>query len=267
MTGKKKRVVLAVLLAVFLFSGGMEVRRQLLYREIEADRLEAAQVAGIAAPEAASPAPAQQQSAAPEREAALPGDAARLAAIDLEALRAVNEDVLGWIAIPGTELSYPLVQGRDNQYYLSRNWKREASGGGSVFLESTNDREMTDFHTIVYAHQMRDDSMFGVLKYYKNLDFWREHPSVYLAVGGRIYRYEIFAAQKTGVKSIVYRLDLEESCLEREFLQYCVDGSVIETGVVPEEGTPVLTLSTCVGNDRGNRWVVHAVLRAAWAAE
>lgn len=259
-----KRVVLAVLVLVFLFSGGMIVRQQLLYRQLEADGAQAAQIAGLTDGETASQAPTPPSQASSAGAEPLPEEAVPLAAVDLAALRSVNGDVVGWIAIPGTRLSYPLLQGENNQYYLSRSWKREASSGGAVFLESANSREMTDFHTIVYAHQMRNDSMFGILSNYKDLDFFRVHPSVYLVLDGGIYRYDIFSAQKAGIKSIVYRLDLEESRKEEEFLQYCLDNSVIDTGVAPEAQGRILTLSTCAGSDRSNRWVVHAVLQAVW---
>lgn len=256
-----KRVGTAVLLAVFLVSVGMMVRQQLLYRQIEADSVEAAQIAGLTDRDTASQTPKSSPRADSGQEEPLTEEAASLAAIDLAALRSVNEDVVGWISIPGTRLSYPLVQGADNRYYLSRSWKREPSSGGAVFLESTNSRDFTDFHTIVYAHQMRDDSMFGILSQYGDPDFFRAHPSVYLALDGGVSRYEVFSAQKAGVKSMVYRLDLEEGGMEAEFIQYCVDNSAVNAGVVPEVGARILTLSTCVGSDRANRWVVHAVLQ------
>lgn len=271
-----KTPILIILLAVFLFSAAMTVRQQLQYRQIDADSLEAARIAGLNRQEAAprrsaaprpseAPRPSAAASASEQPEP-LPEEAAELLSIDLEALRDINEDVVGWITIPGTELSYPLVQGADNQYYLSHSWKREASSGGAVFLEVTSSRDLSDFHTIVYAHQMRNDSMFGSLKYYNSLDYLREHPSIYLAAGGAIYRYDIFSAQKAGIKSMVYRLDLEEKHLENEFFQWCLDNSVIDTGLNPSAGDQVLTLSTCVGNDRANRWVVSAVLRNVWEA-
>ena len=223
--------------------------------------MEAAQIAGLTDRDTASQTPKSSPRADSGQEEPLTEEAASLAAIDLAALRSVNEDVVGWISIPGTRLSYPLVQGADNRYYLSRSWKREPSSGGAVFLESTNSRDFTDFHTIVYAHQMRDDSMFGILSQYGDPDFFRAHPSVYLALDGGVSRYEVFSAQKAGVKSMVYRLDLEEGGMEAEFIQYCVDNSAVNAGVVPEVGARILTLSTCVGSDRANRWVVHAVLQ------
>lgn len=225
---------------------------------------EAAQIAGL--PEnkqAASSRPPKKPESTPD--VPLPEEASALGEIDLTALRALNGDVAGWIIIPGTELSYPVMQGTDNQYYLSRNWRGEVNTSGSVFLESTCDKNLTDFHTIVYAHRMRNDTMFGALKYYNTMDFWQAHPSVYVASGnGVIYRYDVFAAHEVGTKGIVYRLDIEESCLQDELIRACLEDSAIDTGIVPTGADRLLTLSTCTATGRIDRWVVHAVLRAEY---
>lgn len=191
---------------------------------------------------------------------ALPEEAAPLAEIHLEKLQEVNQDVLGWIAIPGTKLSYPVVQGGDNNDYLNRNWKGENSVSGSIFLESTNRPDFSDFHTIIYGHRMRDNSMFGILKYYQKPDFFKEHPDIYLVSQDAIYRYAVFATYETGVKSMVYRLDLEEKGLEEEFIEFCRESSVVDAGVVPEPETQILTLSTCTGRGHATRWVVQGYL-------
>lgn len=190
----------------------------------------------------------------------LPEDAAFLAEIHLNALQEVNKDVLGWIAIPGTKLSYPIVQGEDNDEYLNRNWKKEKSISGSIFLESTNSSNFTDFHTILYGHRMRDRTMFGVLKDYQRLDFLQEHPNIYIVLENAVYRYTVFAAYEAGVKSMVYRLDLEEKGLEEEFLQFCTENSSLDTGIFPEPGAQILTLSTCTGYGHSTRWVVQGYL-------
>ena len=191
---------------------------------------------------------------------ALPEEASFLADINLKALQEVNQDVLGWISVPGTKLSYPIVQGEDNNEYLYHNWKKEKSISGSIFMESTNRSDFFDFHTIIYGHRMRDRTMFGMLKDYQSLDFLREHPSIYLAYGDDICRYDIFAAYEAGVKSMVYRLDLEENGLEEEFLQFCRESSVLDTGVIPGPGAKILTLSTCTGRGHSTRWVVQGYL-------
>lgn len=206
------------------------------------------------------PLPARKGPAA----APLPEEAAGLSEIDLEALSAVNEDVSGWIAIPGTDLSYPLVQGSDNDYYLNHTWQKEPSSGGAVFLEYTSDRNLTDFHTLVYAHRL---TMFSPLKYYRDQDFWEAHPSIYVVTGQGVSRYDIFSVEEASVTGLVFRLDLEENELEEAFLRDCVDNSVVETGIVPETDARILTLSTCTGHGHDTRWVVHGVLAQVYAAD
>ena len=183
-----------------------------------------------------------------------------LAQMDLSSLQAENPDVIGWICIPDTELSYPLVQGTDNAFYLNHTWQQRRNSAGAIFMEQSGSADFSDYHTIVYGHRMNNDSMFGTLKYYDSLDFWQEHPSVYVVTEDSARRYDIFSAQEAGIRDLLYRLDIEEKHLEEELIQYCADGSVIDTGLVPEAGDPILTLSTCTRRGRTTRWVVHGVL-------
>lgn len=193
----------------------------------------------------------------------LPEEAAAIADMDLDALKGVNADVLGWIELPGTKISYPLLQGEDNELYLNHNWKKEASISGSIFLECTNPGDFSGFHTIIYGHRMKDNSMFGVLKFYESREFWKEHPAVYIADGECIRCYRIFAAHETDVRGMVYRLDLEKRNLEEEFVRFCLENSVLDIGEdkgsIPK-GAPILTLSTCTGRGHDTRWVVQGYL-------
>lgn len=258
---KIRIVILVALTAVFFTSVGMIIRQQIQYRKIVADSEEAQWIAGIQKDMSArQPVSGERMPFAETSVGTLQEEALDLAGIDLESLRAVNEDVAGWIALPGTTLSYPLLQGDDNQFYLFHNWKGEAASGGSVFLESVCNPDLAGFHTIVYAHRMRNDTMFGILKYYKSPDFWQEHPRIYVVLDDKIYCYDIFSAQEAGVEEIVFRLDIEENHLEEEFLQYCTEASVISTGIVPKAENRILTLSTCADNSREKRWVIHCVL-------
>lgn len=178
--------------------------------------------------------------------------------LDLSQLREVNADVVCWIEIPGV-LSYPVLQGEDNAYYLSHAWDGEANAAGAVFLDYRASAGLADFHTLLYGHRMRDGSMFGSLKQYNDADFWRQHPSVYLSDEDGIRRYDIFAAYEVGVAEIVYRQDLSSAEDRQELLRFGIDNSVIETGIVPTVTDTIITLSTCTGSGRNARWVVQAV--------
>ena len=192
------------------------------------------------------------------------------ASMDLDALREVNDDIIGWISIPYTQVSYPLLQGEDNDYYLNRTWKEVYNSVGSIFLECKNASDFSDFNTIIYGHRMRNGSMFGELKYYKDIEFWKEHPSIYIVNDDGVHRYDIFAAHEVGVQTITYGLGNTKQETKEKFIDFALAGSVIDTGVVPTVDDKVVTLSTCTGNGYSTRWVVQGVLNdgvPAWLEE
>lgn len=188
--------------------------------------------------------------------------------MDLNALEEVNSDVLGWITIPDTPISYPLVQAADNQYYLERAWDKTANAAGSIFLDWHVQPDFSDFNTVIYGHRMRNNSMFGSLKHYNKADYWAAHPEVFLTTEAGVARYEIFAAYEVSVLGTTYQMDGFDDAADRQaFLDFCVKQSVIDTGVVPTPDTPILTLSTCTGNGYSTRWVVQAALAETYTCD
>lgn len=183
-----------------------------------------------------------------------------LAETDLGALRAVNPEVAGWLAIPDTAVSYPLVQGANNQYYLRHTWSGENSRVGAIFMESQCAADMSDFNTIVYGHRLRSGEMFGCLGQYEDPAYLKQHPSVYLMREGEVLRYDVFAAYEAGLRDVVYRLKVTEKDMKAEVLHYARERSVVDAGLSPEPEDRILTLSTCTGQGYAKRWVVQAVL-------
>ncbi len=263
----KKKVLLGIklLLAAGLACGLFVIGRQEIdYKRGEGSYEDAEQIAGIVQ------LPDQLETAAPGQEAG-DGEAAAaeavdpykdmLSKIDLGALRQVNGDVVGWIAIPKTELSYPMLQRADNDYYLDHTWKNERNSVGAIFMECKIDAGLDDFNTIVYGHRMRNLSMFGSLRYYDDLEYLKEHPSVYVAVDSGVYKYDIYAAYEVGLRTITYRLDVDTPEEKEECIRFGLESSVIDAGVVPAAEDKILTLSTCTGRGHATRWVVQAVCR------
>ena len=256
----KKRVsrMLTFLLAgVLAVSGGYIAWKNLDYHRGAKAYASAAQAAGLSKrPEPPKPG----ASAAPELPEG-PSFTEQLAAIDLAALQEVNPDVLGWIAIPDTELSYPLLQCSNNVYYLNHLWNKQRNSSGAIYLETNCTPDFSGFNTIIYGHRMRDTSMFGTLPLYSSLEFFQQHPTIYLADSSGVHQYDIFAAYEVGVREMVYRLDIDQPEEIQELIQFCLSHSVIQTGVVPGVEDSILTLSTCTERGHSTRWVVQAVLR------
>ncbi len=175
--------------------------------------------------------------------------------------------MLGWIVIPGTVLSYPIVQGEDNDYYLNHTWKKWSSVVGAIFMEQYNHPDFSDFNTLIYGHRMNNGSMFASLKHYKKQSYWQAHPYVYVTDDAGSHTYEIFSAYEVSTQGETYRLAFADTAAKQAFLDECQSLSVIKTGVIPKVYDRVLTLSTCTGNGHATRWVVQAVERGVAPAD
>ena len=213
--------------------------------------------------------PAQSVEAPPQEPAPVYVDpyAQALADMDFVALREQNTDVLGWIVIPNTKVSYPLVQGEDNDYYLNHTWRKTRSVVGAIFMEQQSSADLTDFNTIIYGHRMNNRSMFGRLLDYKKQSYWQDHPRFYITDDSGTHTYEIFAAYEPAVGSTPYCIRFSNDTEKQTFINYGLEHSVIETGVVPEVTDRIVTLSTCTGNGHATRWVVQGVERVETVEE
>jgi len=186
---------------------------------------------------------------------------AELEKTDLAALREVNEDVIGWIEIPDTQLSYPLMKGLDNQYYLEHTWDKKKSSAGSVFMERLNNEDFSHYHTVLYGHRMADGTIFDSLKHYTTEEYFAQHPYFYIYDDNGAHRYEIFAAYEADVGSRTYQVGFADESSKESFLNYCKEKSVVDTGVVPTTEDRIVTLSTCTAfGSEESRWVVQGRL-------
>ena len=180
--------------------------------------------------------------------------------VDLGELKGMNEDVIGWIEIPDTPISYPLLQGKDNQYYLNHNWKKDYNAGGSIFMEAQNRADFSNFNTLIYGHRMSDSSMFNSLRHYESEEYLAKHQRVYIVTEQGVRVYEVVAAMKVMVKDPVYWLISDQEKYMQKMIDFCLENSVIEGNLTPNIENRFLTLSTCTGlTASDDRWVVVAV--------
>ena len=127
--------------------------------------------------------------------------------VDFAALQEINPDVVAWIRIPGV-LEYPVVRGEDNSYYLNHTVQKTYNIAGSIFLDYRNERDFSDSKNIIYGHNMKDGSMFHVLRNYQDIDFFQEHTDmeVYLP-DGRTLNYQITACEQVPADSEIYQIE------------------------------------------------------------
>lgn len=270
---KKVRIVITVILAAILaLCVGMIIYKNVQYSEGAETYAEAEELAGLpdltVIEDAQEPATTddtieETPEPAPQSTPYVDPYAEVLRNMDFAALREVNSDVLGWILIPNTAISYPLVKTDDNSYYLNHDYKKSYSAVGAIFMEQACSPDFSDFNTIIYGHRMNNGSMFAGLKYYKSGTYRESHPYVYVTTDSGCSKYEIFAAYEISTEGDTYKLGIKNTSTKQAYIDYCVGQSLYSTGVTPTADDHILTLSTCTGNGHATRWVVQAVLRSA----
>lgn len=182
-----------------------------------------------------------------------------LITLDIDALREVNPEVIGWIYIPNTNIDYPVLQHEDNQYYLKYTWEHTRNNIGAVFLDCETSVDLSDFNTLVYGHRINNKTMFGSLYKFLEKEYFDAHPSIYLVTDEGVFRYDIFASYQTGLETISFAMKIETEKKRKEFINFALDYAVQSIGYVPETDEQFLTLATCSFNDT-YRDVVQAVL-------
>jgi len=178
-------------------------------------------------------------------EAELPEDAPERMDIDWNGLLSVNEDVVGWISVPAIDISYPVLQAEDNEYYLHRDIYREYLFAGSVFMDAFNSADLTNHNTILYGHNMRDGSMFAGIKNFRDEEtvsrcryFWIYTPDAECL-------YEICSVHYAAVGSETYTVRFSNYAAYTGWLSDMQETSEIQTGAAMQAGDRVVTLSTC----------------------
>ncbi|GEM_PF-49416 len=181
---------------------------------------------------------------------------------DFAALHAQNSDFIGWLRLPGTRLSYPVVQGEDNEFYLTHTFSKEQNKMGALFLDSRIGSGLKAENAIVYGHNMRNGSMFNCLLGYLDKEFYDEHPALLLYTEGGMKECSIFSVYKAAPDSDVYRYDFADKAEYGKYLEKVAVLSLYDTGIKPSADERILTLSTCVGDGRDMRFIVHAIAGA-----
>jgi len=192
----------------------------------------------------------------------------------------INKDVVGVISIPDTPVNNPVMQAENNSKYLDKKIDGTEARNGELFLDYRNYFDKVENgelkypnsdNLIIYGHNMKDDSMFGCLKYYdRNYNYYEEHPIIYLNSNYERYTYKIFAVfivdadDKSETKFDCWnKLNFND---EKDFYNFVNEAkrrSLCITNVDVKYGDPLLTLSTCntLLGDRGRLIVLARMVR------
>ena len=213
-----------------------------------------------AAPERTAKDSAGESRREEEREEETPPPDCAPIEVDFDELTAVGRDVFGWIYCEGTVINYPVLWGRDNEFYLHQNYLAQADPCGSIFSDGGNIKGVVDSNIILYGHHMQDMSMFATLKYWLEQEYFDEHPYMWLLTPEQDYRLELFSGYVTAADSdtyVIYRGPCPEF---DEYLQKAAEQSVVKAAVELEPDAHYMVLSTCAYSFYLARTVLHGKL-------
>lgn len=184
--------------------------------------------------------------------------------VDFEALHEVNEDIYAWIDIEDTNVHYPILQSAtDDSYYLEHTVDRRAGLPGSIYTESINKKDFSDYMTLIYGHDMRDGSMFKHLHKFSDAEFFKSHDTVMIYTEESILEYKVLAAVAYSNAHIMYKYDQNEASDRAAFVKSLYEmknsRNQYRDGVKVDEESRFVVLSTCITGQPDKRWIVVCV--------
>lgn len=184
---------------------------------------------------------------------------------DYEALYAKNHDFFGWMKIDDTLIDYPVMHvPNDNDKYLHTDFDGDYSESGELFMDGACNPDGN--HFLIYGHHMYNGSMFGNLPKYDNVDYYNEHKIIHFNTRFEKADYEIFAifysqiydANDTTHFQYYECQNLDDESSYNYYVQNVKSLSSIDTGITPQYGERIITLSTCNYHTQDGRFVVCA---------
>lgn len=179
--------------------------------------------------------------------------------VNWDAIFKRNPDVIGWIWMYDSVISYPVLLGEDNNEYLYTTLDGEYAKFGSIFADYRSSADFSDRNTIIYGHNGGYGVKFGGLMNYQLKSHWDNHRYICIMTPSGLTKYYIYSAYVTKSEGNPYRTVFYSDADYQEFIDKTIADSLYSTGVAPTVADKILTLSTCTNNADDERMIVHAI--------
>lgn len=180
--------------------------------------------------------------------------------IDFTNLKSINKDTKGWLYVNGTNINYPIVQGKDNKYYLKHQFNKKKNSAGWIFIDYRNNEIGIDNNTVIYGHDRLNKTMFGSLKdvikpsWYGNSD--NHIVKIFTEKGSSLW--QVFSTYKIPTTNDYTKIKFADESEYMDFITMLKKRSIYDYGVELNSKDKIITLSTCYKNNY--RTVLHAKL-------
>ena len=184
----------------------------------------------------------------------------------VKALNIQYPDLKGWLEIKDTDINYPVMQGTDNDFYITHDYKKEKSKWGSLFLDKAYDWSKPSSNLLIYGHNFSDGYMFADLLNYRHKEFYESHKTIRFITPLEDAEYEIISVfnsrvyytHETNVFRYYFFVDAGSKAEYNDFVKNAKQASIYDIDATAEFGDQLITLSTCDYTQEDGRFVVVA---------
>lgn len=176
-------------------------------------------------------------------------------------LQEINKDTVGWLTVNNTRIDYPVVQAKDNDYYLRRDYYQNKNRHGWIFMDYRNNPDELNENTIIYGHNLANQTMFGTLRYALNSYWYKKSANQIITFNtpNENMKFQIFSIYTIPTTNDYLDITFPTTDAYQSYIDLVKGRSIYDFNIEVTTGDKILTLSTCAnGNDK--RLVIHAKL-------
>lgn len=184
--------------------------------------------------------------------------------VNFDELKSVNDEIYAWISIPNANVNYPILQSKtEKSFYLKHNVNKKQSAYGAIYTQDYNSTDFSDYNTVIYGHNMKNGTMFGSLKRYRDKTFFEQNEFIEIYMPGRILKYRVFAAYTFDDRHILLSFNFDDPTYRQLYLETIYGFKNISNhfreDITVDTDDKIITLSTCTSKD-DERFLVQGVL-------
>ncbi|WP_285894967.1 class B sortase [Clostridioides sp. ES-S-0123-01] len=176
-----------------------------------------------------------------------------------EDLLKINKDFKFWLSVDNTNINYPVVQSKDNSYYLDKDFYGKKSISGTLFMDYRN-KSLDDQNVIVYGHNMKNKTMFNNLNKFKDSDFFKENNQIKITMDGKELLYEVFSAYIVESDYDYLKTSFNSETDYQKYIDAITSKSLHKSNMKVSSKDKIVTLSTCTYEFDDARMVIHGKL-------
>lgn len=176
-----------------------------------------------------------------------------------EDLSKINRDFKFWLSVKNTNINYPVVQSKDNSYYLDKDFYKKDSISGTLFMDYRN-KSLEDQNVIIYGHNMKNKTMFNNLNNFKDETFFKENNQIKIIINGKEFLYDVFSAYIVESDYDYLKTSFNSESDSQNYIKDITSKSLHKSPIKVNVNDKIVTLSTCTYEFDDARMVIHGKL-------